>query len=90
MLIIKDFGVQLTKVYGTGKKEGIFIEREAIQAIFIHEYFGLAEVHFGFALRLTHSDEMVVVFKDVRPGLEAIRHSYIRCCQLESSFIPKI
>lgn len=94
MLIIKDFGVQLTKVYSTGHKEVSFIEREAIQAIFIHEYFDLTEVHFAFALKLTHNHEkdlkLILAFRHVRPGLEALRHCYIRCCQLEASFVPKI
>jgi len=84
VLVIKDFGVQLRLKYASGLEEIKFLERSKIEDVVIHEFIQGASVHFALAFLVCESNQLVLVFKEVYPGLDFIKRVYLKCIEHET------
>lgn len=86
LLMVKDLGFQVSSRTFLGKESLTFLPKEDVSSVFIHEYILGSRVCMSFALARTDDSRLCIAFKDVNPGLEGIKHAYLRCCELEPAF----
>ena len=86
LLVVKDLGFQVSSRTFLGKKTLTFVPKEDVSSVFIHEYILGSRVCMSFALARTDDSRLCIAFKEVNPGLEGIKHAYLRCCELDPAF----
>jgi len=76
LLIIQDFGVQLTTTYMTGRQQHKFIDKAKIKSILINEGITMCKVIYYLAIQVEGQHKLSLVFEHVFPRLPLLLHIY--------------
>lgn len=79
ILISKGLGVQLTKIYISGRKSHMFIELSKIKSIIINEAISCTDIVTYLAIILKNKSEMILVFNSIRPKTDILVEIYNDC-----------
>eukprot|EP01083_Nonionella_stella_P054744 144504_1 len=72
ILVIQDMGVQLEKIYFSGRKQKLFIEKSRIQSVIITEGITMCRVIFYISFIVHERKDLVLGFQNLFPRLPTL------------------
>lgn len=81
ILLSKGLGIQLTKIYFSGRKTHMFIELSKIKSVIINEAISCCDIVTYLAIILKNKNDMILVFNSLRPKTDILIEIYNDCCK---------
>lgn len=79
IMIIRDFGIQLSSKNRAGIETKKFLDDNKIERVFIHEAIRGSGVYFNLAFHETGVPKLHLSFKHVYPGFESLQKVFAAC-----------
>lgn len=83
--VIHGFGVQLKSKCRNGRESYDFLDRDKIEGTLLQESIRGSSVHFFVSFQVYGESKLIVAFKNIYPGLDALKRVYSSCAAIRRS-----